>query len=91
MADDRDFKNFNLNEINMTPKETAKRLFLEYAIIVTNETNIDNIGAVICAKKAVNFLLSAYENVLKYDDNIFLEIDVDYYKNVLKELDNMIV
>ncbi len=89
MADDRDFKNFNLNERNMTPKETAKRLFLEYAIIVTSETNIDNIGAVICAKKSVKFLLSAYENVLKYDDNTFLEIDVDYYKNVLKELDNM--
>lgn len=73
----------------MTPKETAKKLFLEYSIVVTHKTNIDDVGAIICAKKTVNLLISAFENILKYDDSMFLVIDIDFYKNVLKELDEI--
>ena len=73
----------------MTPKETAKKLFLEYSIVVTHKTNLDDVGAIICAKKAVNLLISAFENILEYDDSMFLVIDIDFYKNVLKELDEI--
>ena len=78
----------------MTYKEHALKIANEmYNGSVFEKTKEEHLleleNAKRCSIIALNLLIEAYQNVLKYDDNTMLMIDVDYYQNVIKEAEKL--
>jgi hypothetical protein len=80
----------------MTLKPKAKALEIANSMYngsVFDKTKTEHLleleNAKRCAVNAVKLLIEAYRNVLQYDDNTFLIIDIDYYTNVILEIEKL--